>query len=376
MLRWLLAVLLVFGTSTLSGAQEIGSNQFGFDLYRVLAGKPGNLAFSPFSISTALAMTSAAARGETARQFSQVLHLPDRPHQAYHDLLERLLASPQDYTLSLANRLWPSQNLQLSPAFRDLLTSQYRSQPWSVDFGQSEKTRAQINEWVAQQTQDKIKELLAPDAIDSSTVLVLTNALYFKANWQRAFDPKDTEQAPFGRGADRVTCHLMRTEGVFPYYHSGSADVLELPYRGGRLSMVVVLPLEGQTLGEVNLQRWREWLAGLQETHIVVRLPRFKVQAGLNLPPTLKALGLDQLFGPGCDLSGATVNAENMFISEVVHQVCLEVDEVGSEGAAATAVVSTRSLPPCFMADRPFLFAIRERTTDTVLFLGRLERPE
>ena len=373
-------------------AQQLSAanTRFAWDLYARLEHEPGNLFFSPYSISGCLAMTYAGARGQTAQQMAQTLHFRTDQEQlaaGFGQLQRQLQTSEQNQgmTLSLANGLWCQQAHSFLPAFLNLARNTYQATVKQVDFRtQAEPTRVQINQWVSRQTQGKITDLLQPGVLDPLTRLVLVNAIYFKGKWERQFNPTNTQNAPFAVSSQRqVTVPLMHLQANFAYAETNGVQMLELPYTGQRLSMLVLLPkavdglqaLEG-TLSQPTLE---SWLGRLRQAKVNVFLPRFKLTARFSLGRTLAQMGMPDAFSPAADFSGMD-GARDLFISAVVHKAYVDVNEEGTEAAAATGTVmkmlAIRPVPVMtFRADHPFLFLIRDRTSGSILFLGRMLDP-
>lgn len=370
-----------------------GNNHFATDLYAHLKDKTsGNLFFSPYSISTALAMTYAGAAGETRRQMAQVLHFTvseQELHQAMARLRENLLVdSKKGYQLRVANRLWGQKGYEFLPEFLQTTRSGYGAELGVLDFAQAtEPARREINAWVEQQTEEKIKDLLAPGVLDPSTRLVLTNAIYFKGNWQEQFEKDATEDAPFHVSADReVTVPMMHQTERFGYRAADGLQILEMPYAKGELSMLVLLQkeIEGlprleKKLTQANLQ---EWTKGLRRQKVIVYVPRFKMTSQFGLKDTLQAMGMRLAFEPGkADFSGMS-RSDELFISAVIHKAFVDVNEEGTEAAAATGVAVAATAapvqeePPVFRADRPFVFMIRDNRTGSIVFMGRVVNPK
>ena len=363
-----------------------GNNTFAFDLYAAVKGTEGNLFFSPFSVSTALAMTYGGARGETEAQMARVLHF-DLPQERLHPAFASLSslwhgeAADRGYQLRVANALWAQRGLDLLEAFLELTKAHYGASVEQLDFDTAaESARRTINNWVARHTEEKIQELLQPGQIDTRTLLVLTNAIYFKGTWQWQFDPRLTADAPFTTtGGRKIQVPMMQQKGTFRVGGAGDVQALELPYAGGDLSMVVLLPrkIDGlagleKSLTAKNLERW---LNLLREEEIRVYMPRFKTTARFELAQTLAAMGMPDAFSGRADFSGIA-RRRGLFIDQVIHQAFVNVDEEGTEAAAATAVTMKRvSVPPVFRADHPFVFVIRHNQTGSVLFVGRVINP-
>ncbi|MFH1748262.1 MAG: serpin family protein [Planctomycetota bacterium] len=364
-----------------------GNTEFALDLYGKLRSGEGNLFLSPHSVSTALAMTYAGARGATGTEMAHVLHFLlklDQLHPAFAELESSLRLDGQDPHVALhtANGLWGQQGYGFLQEFRDLCAAHYGAGFREVDFAQApDSVRRRINTWVARQTHEKIQELLRPGDITADTALVLTNAIYFKGAWASQFDSARTAEGAFKLDAERqVTVPMMKQLGKFPFATYEQVNVLELPYAGDRLSMVLILPKEvnglravEQTLTGANLERW---LAGLNEQPVRVSMPRFELDYRADLTQTLQALGMAEAFAPGrADFSGMT-GRSGLFISMVIHQAQLVVHEQGTQASAATAVVKKGiSLLSEFVVDHPFIFLIRDRQTGSILFLGRVLNP-
>lgn len=367
-------------------------NAFAVDLYgRLRTQQAGNLFCSPQSIATALAMTSLGARGETAAEMARTLHLSISQAElpaAYATFLGTLRAKGQPWELSIANRLWGDRSATFLPLFLDGLRRGFDTDLGRVDFtSQPDAARAEVNQWVARQTRDKIRDLLPPGSVTALTRLVLANAIYFRGDWTEQFDRAATKDQPFTiPGAKPRTVPLMfnKVKAGYAALPDARAKVLELPYRGDALSMVVLLPDAPDGLGALENQltadRLDRWIGGATRRDVLVYLPRFTVDSRFGLADTLKAMGMPSAFDPGrADFSGMN-GARDLSISAAVHAARVEVDERGTEAAAATGLSMgvTSALPQepaVFRADHPFLFAIRDRRSGAILFLGRLVDP-
>ena len=366
-------------------------NAFATDLYGQLRQAGGNLFFSPASISTAFAMAYAGARGQTATEMAAALHFtlpPDRLHPAMGALLANFNAANQNYELRLADALWAENNEKFLPAFLNLTKTNYSAGFHPIDFKTApDAARATINQWVAQQTDNKITNLLGPGSVTPGTRLVLTNAIYFKGLWSQPFLASNTRALPFHVSASQsVQAPLMVQSGEFTYFDGGTFQALELPYTGAQLSMVVFLPKDiaglpalEQSFTAANAQ---EWLAQLQHSEKVnVTFPKFTVTSQFELNSALTALGMKQAFEQSAaDFSGMT-GGRDLFISAAVHKAYISVDEQGTEAAAATgftmlATAMQHEPPPIvFTADHPFLFLIRNNRSGGILFMGRVTDP-
>jgi serine protease inhibitor len=368
-----------------------GDNAFAVALYGQLRKQNGNLFFSPESISTALAMAYAGARGDTASQMAKTLHftLPQQQlHPAMGAMLRQLNAPQDGYQLSVANALWAQAGSTFLDSFLKLLKTDYGAGLNQVDFkGASETVRQTINQWVEQKTQDKIKDLLQPGSLKPDTRLVLTNAIYFKGNWQTQFDKAQTRNEDFHLSqAQTKTAPLMHREGSFNYFNGGTFQILEIPYKGKDLSMILLLPNEigglpslEQSLTGSNTQQWLHRLAPVSK--VIVTMPKFKMTQQFELGATLGAMGMPAAFSGSANFSGMT-GKRDFSISEVIHKAFVDVNEEGTEAAAATAV-TMRALairvpdqpPPVFRADHPFVFLIRDNRSESILFMGRVTDP-
>jgi serpin B len=368
------------------------SNQFAFDLLARLD-KKGNLFFSPASISTALAMTYAGARGQTAEQMAKVLHLQldaKRLHAAFAALMWEMQGEgkKRGCRLNIANALWGNKSTRFLPDFLQVMKDNYVAGLQQVDFAKSEDARRDINAWVAQQTADKIKDLLHPGDLSPQTRLVLTNAIYFKGDWQHAFKGEDTYDQPFHVApAEDVSVSMMHQQGEFRYFadEAKTFQILEMPYKDSELSMVVLLParLDGLTQCEkmLDARSLAKWLTKMEAAKVKVILPKFTMSSRLALAQRLRELGMTAAFdAEKADFAGMTGD-EPLFLSAVLHKAWVEVNEKGTEAAAATGGVGAKSAAPreqpiVFNADHPFLFLIRDTRSGSIVFLGRVSNPK
>jgi serpin B len=374
------------------GKLVMGNTAFGFDLYGELRRDAGNLFLSPFSISTALGMAAAGARGKTLEEMERVMHLPTDAHSAFGAVIKSLNAEPdakkRGFTLNTANALWAQKGYPWKPEYKKLVTDAYAAGLFDVDFiSAPEAARGTINAWVEKETNDKIKELLPPDSVSSDTRLVLTNAIYFKGDWLDKFEKKDTKDLPFTKAdGKKVDTPIMFRVGGYSYTEDDAMQVLDMPYAGKRISMTVILPKKTDGLAaiekDINASKLAAILKSLQhEKEVHVHLPRFKVEKSFELKKPLTALGMKAAFG-NADFSGMHNGGEGLSISAVIHKAFVDVNEEGTEAAAATGVVvglSAAPMPPkpkYFKADHPFLFLIRDQKTGSVLFMGRLDTPK
>jgi serpin B len=376
------------GASMADDRRTIASagNQFAFDLYAELKKADGNIVFSPLAVSTALAMTYAGTRGQTAEQMARVLHFdlpPGRLHPAF-GALQRLLQDIEgegETRLSVANALWGQEGYGFLEEFLALTARHYGASWRELDLaGASERARQTINKWVARRTAQRIQELLQRGDIDPAVALVLTSAISFKGSWATPFDEEQTRRIPFHTGpAEQVLVPFMHQISSLCLASEATLDLVELPYAGGRWSMLVLLPRTSEGLAGIEELLSREnlnrWLARLERAPVRVSLPRFKSESRLDLTGALQAMGMTEVFAGTADFSGLT-RRRDLFISMVAHQALVEVDEEGTEAAAGTAVVLKRGPEPVeFVADHPFLFLIRERESGSILLMGRVVNP-
>lgn len=370
-----------------------GNTAFALDLYKQLKATKGNLFFSPYSISTALAMTYAGARKNTEKQMAQTLHftLSQKQLHSAFAALEAELKIVQDANfaghvlLKIANALFPHVGYPFLDDFLTLAKEYYGVTITAVDYGAFEAARQKINGWVEQKTEQKIRELIPQGILDALTRLVLVNAIYFKGNWASQFDKNLTKNAPFAIApGNQVQAPMMTQEQEFGYAEHDSLQVLELPYVGGDLAMIVLLPkkIDGLTELEAALtvENLDKWTSHLRTTQVQVFLPRLKMSSWFKLNDTLIALGMADAFDMSkANFSGMDGNEDALYIAAVLHKAFVDVNEEGTEAAAATAVVmALRCAPPpspVFRADHPFVFLIRENRAGSILFLGRVVNP-
>jgi serpin B len=368
-----------------------GNNKLALELYGKINDHQGNLFLSPYSISTALAMTYGGAKGTTAEQMAKTLQFPtaisvEQFHKEFGDIIKQLNASGEKggYELAVANALWGQKDFIFLPDFLTLVKTNYDGNLEQVDFKtQAEAARKTINGWVESKTKDKIKELIKPGMLDMMTRLVLTNAIYFKGKWATQFKPDQTQDAPFTLpDGKKVDINMMQQKGDLLYSETDTSQILGLPYVNNDLSMIILLPkkLDGvkELEKELTAENLTGWTANMRKRQVQVFLPRFKVTSEFELAGVLAAMGMPDAFSNKADFSGMTGNRD-LFISAVVHKAYVEVNEEGTEAAAATGIVmkltSIETPPPVFRADHPFIFLIRDNQTDSILFMGRIMNP-
>jgi serpin B len=370
-----------------------GNNTFAVDLYGQLSGQPGNLFFSPASISTAFAMAYAGADGQTATEMAGVFHFtlpPDQLHPAMGALLASMNAPHSGYQLRVTDALWAQQDASFLPSYLDLVQSDYGAGFHRVNFKASPETvRATINQWVEQQTNDKIQNVIQPGVLSTSTRLVLTNAIYFKGDWLDIFEKSATQDEEFHLTAKQsVNAPLMHRTGSYRYYDGGTFQELELPYKGDELSMVVLLPKEIAGLPALEQSftsaTLADWLQKLEPAgKVILTLPRFTMTQQFELSGALAKIGMPLAFSGAADYSGMT-GKRDFTISAAIHKAFVDVSEQGTEAAAATATVMTATAmrqsvpeppPIIFRTDHPFLFLIRDIQSGSILFMGRIADP-
>jgi serpin B len=334
-------------------------------------------------------MTLAGARGRTAEEMQKVLHVGDAQAAAreYGELVKHLqeVKERAKFELNIANALWGQRSVAFSPEFIQLLAKEYQSGLRQVDFkGNAEGARRQINEWVSEQTRQKIPQLIGQGVLGRDTRLVLTNAIYFKATWESQFKKQVSGEGEFwAEGSDRVKVRMMKQTMHANYAEDDTAQMLELPYEGGAESMVIVLPKQRDGLAAVekglDAAKFRALLAQGVPSQVKVALPAFTIRQQAELASLLSGMGMPDAFSDKADFSGMT-KQERLAISKVIHEAYVAVDENGTEAAAATAVAMRLTAMPMgktveFTADHPFFFAIRDRESGAILFVGRLVRP-
>jgi serpin B len=366
-----------------------GNNQFAVDIYQQLrgAGKEANIIVSPFSISTALSMAYAGSMGTTQQQMSRVLHFPNlgaTQQQAYGDLLDQIANSGNMYyQLSIANALWGQQNYPFSAEYVTKMDKYYAGGFNTVDFaGNPSDSRLIINQWVAAKTADKIKDLLSPGDVNRGTKLVITNAIYFKGSWVKPFSTQRTENDAFYlTPSDKVTVPMMQQNSEFPYYESAEVQVLDLAYTGDDLAMTILLPKGDmdQFTASLTADKIQTWLGKLHYERLAVAIPKFTFSGKYHLENVLTSMGMVDAFSPqDADFSGMT-GSRDLFISAVIHQAFIGVNETGTEASAATAVtmltMAMMMKDTEFRADHPFIFLIRHQPTGSILFMGCVNNP-
>ena len=395
---YIVLVMFFFGTVGQIKAEENimikniarDNTLFTLDLYNQLKKTDGNLFFSPFSIFTALAMTWAGARENTAVQMAETLHFTEKPaqfHRAIGDLISQLNAVQKetDVELSIANAIWAQKGYQFLDEFFRIVQQSYQADLKQVDFSSAaESARQAINAWVEQQTNEKIKDLLPPKVLNALTRLVLVNAIYFKGFWDNQFKSRDTREMEFWLLTEvAVKVPMMHQEHQFGYWENDWLQIIEMPYTEESLSLIVLLPKEKTGITDLeqklNFENMMAWQSRLRKRKVIVFFPKFKIESQFSLGQTLALMGMPDAFDPELADFSAMVGQKELYISAVIHKAFLEVNEEGSEAAAATGVVvgvtSIAPSPPIFKADHPFVFFIRDNKSQSILFLGRVLNP-
>jgi serpin B len=363
-----------------------GNNRFAIDMFRELRSADGNLFFSPFSISTAFAMVYGGARGTTGAEIAEVFHFSPEPaqlHAVYREILKSLDtgAGFDGYRLNIANRLWGHREFRFLDDYLALTRENYGAELETVDFvADPEAARTRINGWVEDKTEERITDLFPAGSINNLTRLVLANAIYFKGTWEHQFDPAQTRDTAFQvTPARHVTVPMMNQNGEFRLARAEGLQILELPYAGRDLSMLVILPdaVDGlaQIEEQLTLENLDAWRGGLGMMDVMVSLPRFTITSQFGLNDWLATLGMPTAFTEQADLSGMNGDG-GLLIQSAVHKAFVTVNEEGTEAAAATGIsVGVTSAPPSFRADHQFLFLIVDNVTGSLLFVGRVVEP-
>lgn len=376
-----------------------GMNDFAVDLLQQInKNSDENLIFSPYSISLALAMAYAGAGGKTAEEMAQVLNF-NLPQEALHKQLnsldqslymipEHLKDQEGSFQLNIANSLWGQSGYPFKQSYFDLLAQSYGTGLQIVDFaGNNEQARGQINDWVSEATEKKIKDLIPPGGVNNLTRLVIANAIYFNATWLNQFSKQETRPDGFYLSdGSKLTTQMMQIQKNFDYVRNAEIQLVDIPYLNDRYSMVLVMPMEkdlSALVTEFNNDQIDSWLEDVSRGEVILRIPKFKFESSFSVNQALQALGMETAFSPtNADFSGMyQADGERLFISEVIHKAFVDVDEEGTEAAAATAIVMRASIaqpdnePLLMEFNHPFLFFIRDRQSGLILFVGKVTNP-
>lgn len=367
------------------------SNNFSFDIFsRINTNEPNkNLFISPLSISTALSMTANGAVGETKNGIKETLHQSDLSDQeineAYKTLVEFVTNLDPKVTMKLANSNWYKEEYHIEENFRKILLESYNAEVMATDFSDS-RTKDQINAWIEDNTNGKIKDMI--DQIPSDAVMYLINAIYLKATWQYQFEKDKTEKMDFFlTDGSKVQTDMMFSDGVQAnFYANETLQYIELPYGNGQFVFSILLPKDPEKLDEIinqlDVDQFNSFIEGADTSTFKIYLPKFKIEYKIKLNDILAVMGMDQSFGGEADFGDLFVENLNLYISSVLHQSFLEVDEEGTEAAAATVVqISLTSIDPdgrpsVLNMNRPFAFFIREKHSKSILFSGKLMNPQ
>jgi serpin B len=381
-------------TSDELAALVAGDTSFAFDLFKAAAAAGENSLLSPYSIAAALTMTYAGARGNTAAEMADVLNIFDdaRVHAARNELdLQITSVKPsgvpddkrEPFEIRVANSLWGQHGFPFIDEFLSVLAANYDAGMNLVDFvAAAEEARVAINTWVEEKTAGRIVDLLAPGVVDAMTRLVLVNAIWFKASWNEQFEPELTSDGVFSAGdGSSVTVPFMHGDGLMPYIDGDGYQAVRIPYAGDA-AMVVILPdasLFDEIVGRLGANLLGEIADGSSRSDVDLAMPKFEFRSEVSLPEALKSLGMVDAFAGSADFTGIEAG-RNLFISDVIHQAFIAVDETGTEAAAATAVVmaftsATEAPTVALTLDRPFLFIIEHSSTGEILFLGQVTDP-
>lgn len=370
-------------------------NAFSYNFFKKLnddSDDDANIFYSPYSVFVALAMTYEGAKGQTADEMESVLNI-EQDNDSFHQYMQSLyeyLNYHEKYDISTANALWVKENLPLLEEYLNVIQTYYGGTVNVTDFSNPDQAAEIINQWVEDNTNGLIKDLIQSSMIDPIyTALILTNAIYFKGLWDVQFDPENTTDRGFKVSQDTFvdipTMQLIETKDIFNYTETDELQILELPYSGDELSMIIFLPKDNIDLSDVinsiDNDQLTNWKDSMTENELDIYLPKFKFETSYGLNDYLKELGMQEAFASSADFSGIT-GGKDLFISSVVHKAFIEINEEGTEAAAATAVImsytSVNGGGPTriiFDADHPFLFLIQHKETDTILFMGKVSNP-
>ena len=388
MKQLLILALLIVGCVFARDVIE-ANNRFAINLYSQYKSEEGNIFFSPFSISTAMAMVYEGAEGKTAKEIKSVFGFPkydNSRRNQYSNLLSDINKKDKEYALKTANALWAEQDFQFLDEYLTTVEKYYGGKTTNLDLiNEPEASRLIINNWVEDKTNDKIKDLLPEGVIDADTRLVLTNAIYFKAKWLIQFDADKTSDENFRVNPDkRIKVPMMQPtsqKSTFNYTQNKDLQILEMPYAGEDLSMLILLPLDDDIEALENsftIEKLTEWKKSLRKRRVKIYIPKFKFETKYFMKNTLSDLGMPTAFTYSADFSGMT-GKKNLIIDKVIHQAFIEVNEEGTEAAAATGIgIKRTSMPPptpIFKADHPFIFLIHQKDTGNILFMGRVSNP-
>lgn len=388
-MKKLSSLVLALLTGAAANGQNASSaiNSFAFDLYKGLkVSESDNLVYSPFSITPAFGMVTLGAKGETLKQLNATFHLGNEPkfHQSIGMLQRDLISSTSDdITITVANKAWIQNDYSILRTYRKNLKKYYKAAMYRVDFiNEPELSRQTINLAVESDTRRYIKNLLPQGSINELTRLVLTNAIYFKGKWNEPFEPEKTKERDFTLAdGSKVKHQFMSADKTFGYFKGDNFAALEMDYKGENLSMIIILPAEGTPLKKIEESfteaKFNDMVKSIEPQKTLVFIPKFTVESGFSMKKVLGEMGLTVPFSDDADFSGISGN-KDLKVSDAYHKAYIEVSEEGTTAAAATAVVvAMKSMPNfnVFDANRPFMFILRHKATNTILFIGRVAKP-
>ena len=384
---WLsLVIFFMFSSPLLAvspealNAQSLSQNNFAFQMYDALKKEDGNLFFSPLSLYTALALVEKGAAGETRLEFDKLLNFAgqgDMPHELLSATIRQIKTLENEHIrIFLANSLWPAKHYKILSGYQEFLKKYYDADIESLDYQKTSESVAAINDWVEKNSQ--LKNFLL--TVSPATRLLIINAVYFKAPWQASFDAKNTKEAPFyEEGREKGKVSLMAKNAHFNYGEFSGFKIVELPYVGKSLSLLVLLPTDDKKTDLANLEKQltaealANWRAALKPHAVKLTLPKFEISWGRSLVASLKVLGLNLAFTPQADF---TQIASNLYVEDVLQKALFKIDEAGSEAQAVTQVGMVATSAPLypqavFKANHPFLFLLMENELNNILFMGR-----
>jgi serpin B len=379
-------------TATIKDISE-ANNEFAISLYKKMGNEEKNIVFSPYSISSALAVTYAGAKGNTAREMAEILWFPEdqesfhRGYKTFTDSIQ-LTGIEKGTELRIANALWVQDDYKLRQDFLELADSCYKAKAENVNFKTPEElelTRQKINQWVEKITNDKIRDLIPRGVLKEVTRLVITNAIWFNGNWSNPFDKSNTSSSIFNISSENsMPADFMHQKSQAGYYEDEEVQALELAYKGNKKSMIIILPKDTNGWKLISRiltpERLQIISQGIEEKEVEIAIPKFTYDCQFNLKETLVLMGMKEPFSDEADFSGMT-DANDLKIDEVIHKAFIEVNESGTEAAAATAVImvlksALQDQTIRFTANHPFIYFIMDKTTGGIIFMGRLVNPE
>jgi serpin B len=360
-------------------------NDFSLDFYQQIKNdEQGNIFFSPYSIFTAFSMAYEGTAGNTANEMNNVLNiLQNNPATlgSFGRIYNLLNQKQEGYTISTANSFWAHQNYKFLEEYLNLLQNFYMAEAHELDFAKNVESAETINNWVEEQTKEKIKDMIQPDMLSDLTKLVITNAIYFKGLWDLPFNPEDTYLTNFELISDETVSVDMMSNSLYDFNYTETDDlqILKLYYQNKELSMIFILPKQNNiTLAENELdsENLLQWNNNFEQRKITIQLPKFQFETKYTLNDIMMQMGIVDAFSPGIADFSKMDGTKNLFISRALHQAYIDVNEEGAEAAAATAIImELTAIPDQFLADHPFIFMIQHEETGAILFLGRVMNP-